>query len=238
MIADPPLVGAPLFLLDYDGTLAPIVERPEAATPHPEVPPLLRTLAARHPLWILTGRKVDDLARLLPLPGVTAIGVHGLEQGELTGGSPVASRLGDKAARLLDEARAALPALPDGSRVEDKGTAIAVHYRGVPDAEAARGVLRAWTGSLPEGLDSIWGKMVVEVRPAGFDKGSAAAGIAARHQGHTPVMIGDDTTDEDAFEQLRGASAVTIKVGAGETAARYRLADVEAVVGYLKRYLV
>ena len=228
----PPVVDRPLFLLDYDGTLAEIVDDPDRALPHPRATDVLGGLAERYPLRVLTGRRVADLARLLPVPQLVAIGVHGLEEGRL--GAGVHSRLDDDSQELIAAARVRLPHI-EGVRIEDKGEAIALHYRQARDEERVLSKLREWAGSLPDGLELVWGKKVVEVRPGGFDKGRAASEIAARHPGTTPVMIGDDTTDEDAFRVL--ADGVTVKVGDGESAARYRLAGVDEVVAYLERYL-
>ncbi|HEX7002804.1 MAG TPA: trehalose-phosphatase [Trueperaceae bacterium] len=228
----PPLVEKPLFLLDYDGTLAEIVDDPDEAVPHPRVAEVLGRLADLYPVRVLTGRRVADLAQLLPVPRLVAIGVHGLEEGRL--GEGARSRLDDDSLELMTQARERLPRI-DGVRIEDKGEAIALHYRQARDEERVLAELRDWSQRLPEGLDLVWGKKVVEVRPGGFDKGRAASEIYARHPGTTPVMIGDDTTDEDAFQAL--VDAVTVKVGDGDSAARYRLADVDEVVGYLERYL-
>jgi trehalose 6-phosphate phosphatase len=89
---------------------------------------------------------------------------------------------------------------------------------------------------VPEGLEPVWGKKVVELRPRGVSKGAAVARVAAAHPARTPVFLGDDVTDEDAFRALNERpGAVTVKVGPGETAARFRLPDVDAVVTYLRR---
>ena len=64
----------PVFFLDYDGTLAPIAQRPEEAFPHPEAPRVLRALMERHPVYVVTGRRVRDLEPLLPLPGLPVVG--------------------------------------------------------------------------------------------------------------------------------------------------------------------
>jgi trehalose 6-phosphate phosphatase len=235
----PPTVERPLLLLDYDGTLAGITEDPDRAVPHPQVPELLRRLAGRMPVRVITGRRVADLARLLPIPEIVAVGVHGMEEGPL--GGEISSRLDPASRDLMSSARAELPEVR-GVRVEDKGAAIALHYRGAADEDRVVGELGEWAERLPAGLESVWGKKVVEVRPRGFDKGRAARELAAEHPDATPVMIGDDTTDEDGFRALAESQGnetvtVTIKVGPGDTSARYRLADIEAVVGYLRSYL-
>ncbi len=232
----PPLPERPLFFLDYDGTLAPLVADPAAAVPHPDVPALVAALAARHPLWLVTGRDLATLGRLLPL-SARAVGLHGAEEGTL--GGEVARRALDAHAEALAALRAAVPGV-DGVVVEEKGgAAFAVHYRQAKDASAARTALERWAAGVPEGLVPMWGKLTVELRPREVSKGTAVARIAAAHPGHTPVCLGDDVTDEDAFRALHALrpDAVTVKVGDGATAARFRLPDVEAVVAYLARFV-
>ena len=118
----------PVFFLDYDGTLAPIAQRPEEAFPHPEAPRVLRALMERHPVYVVTGRRVRDLEPLLPLPGLPVVGGHGLEEGVLFGEVRPLFPVD------LGPLRARLPSCP-GVRVEDKGFALALHYRGAEDEE-------------------------------------------------------------------------------------------------------
>jgi len=228
----PPHPERPLLFLDYDGTLAPIVDDPAAAYPHAEVPDLLSALAERHPLYVITGRHLEGLAALLDRP-LPAVGLHGTQEGTL--GGEVTATIPEAASGALARLRAEVPTL-DGIRVEEKGPSFAVHYRGAPDEEAAREALEAWAGAVPEGLSVIRGKKVFELRPEGHSKGVAVARIAHQHLDCTPVYLGDDVTDEDAFQALP-PPAVTVKVGEGATAARYRLAGVEDVVGYLRGFL-
>ena len=235
----PPVPPRPLLFLDYDGTLAPIVDDPAAAAPHPDVPALLARLAAAHPVVVVTGRDLAALGRLLGgagAPRVRAVGLHGVETGWSDG--TVERRATEAHADVLDRLRVAVPDA-EGVVVEDKGAAFAVHYRAAPDPDAARATLEAWAADVPDGLTAIWGKRVVELRPADISKGTAVTAIATAHPDRTPVYVGDDVTDEDAFRALQALrqTAVTVKVGEGETAAGHRLADVEAVVGYLRRFL-
>ena len=231
----PPHPDRPLLFLDYDGTLAPIVDDPAAAVPHPAVPDLLARLAAAHPVVVVTGRDLATLATLLPVP-VRAVGLHGVEAGTL--GGDVRSTAHDAHADDLARLRAAVPAA-EGVVVEDKGSGFAVHYRAAPDEPAALGALRAWADGVPDGLVAIWGKKVVELRPEGVSKGTAVTAIAAEHPDRTPVYLGDDVTDEDAFAALAALRlpSVTVKVGEGETAAGHRLGDPDAVVAYLRGFL-
>ncbi|MEM0963244.1 MAG: trehalose-phosphatase [Bacteroidota bacterium] len=230
-----PAPDRPLLFLDFDGTLAPIVDDPAAAVPHPAVPDLLALLDEAHEVVIVTGRDLATLGRLLGAR-VRAVGLHGAEEGWADG--TVEARATDHHAEALRQLRATVPA-GDGIVVEDKGTAFAVHYRHAPDPLAACEALDAWIAGVPDGLVPIWGKAVVELRAEGVSKGAAVARIAAEHPARTPVYLGDDVTDEDAFVALQSLRqpSVTVKVGAGETAAGHRLADVEAVVAYLRRFV-
>jgi trehalose 6-phosphate phosphatase len=237
----PPLPARPLLLLDYDGTLAPIVPDPARAFPHRSVPALLERLAQRHPLYVVSGRDLATLGNLLksdsgaPLP-VAAIGLHGAEAGTL--GRPASRPAIDANASALGMMRATLPAI-EGVDVEDKGgAAFAVHYRRAPHPLRARQALGRWAAGAPGQLEAVWGKMVVELRARGVSKGAAVGQIAAAHPNQVPVYLGDDTTDEEAFDALNRLDprAVTIKVGDGRSAARFRLESVEAVVDYLATF--
>jgi trehalose 6-phosphate phosphatase len=237
-----PVPARPLLLLDYDGTLAPIVSDPASAYPHAEVPALLAAIGARAPVVIVSGRDLATLAGLLkdengaPL-AVKAVGLHGAEEGVL--GGEVTRRALEAHADILGQLKDAVPAVR-GILVEEKGgAAFAVHYRLAENEEAAHAALLQWTEAVPEGLEPVWGKKVVELRPRGVSKGVAAARLAAEHPDLTPVFIGDDVTDEDAIHALNSLrpDAVTVRVGPGETGARYRLPDVGAVVDYLRRFV-
>lgn len=230
----PPVVDAPLFFLDYDGTLAPIVDDPAAAVPHPEVPDLLRQLDDRYPVWIVTGRDLSALSSFLDQP-LNAIGLHGAQEG--TVGGTTNRLMSEEAAEALGKLRRSVPSM-DGLQVEEKDQTFAVHYRGVDREGDAVDRLEQWLASMPETLDAIWGKKVVEVRPEGLTKGTAVRRIAAQHPERVPVYLGDDVTDEDAFRALQNLerNAITVCVGPGETRAEHRLADPDAVVRYLERY--
>lgn len=228
----PPVPVSPLLFLDYDGTLAPIVDDPMQAFPHPEVPDLLRELDKKYPLWIVTGRNLNDLSVLLGVP-LQGIGLHGAQEGRI--GGPTEYLVNEDAIRGLNEMKATVPLQP-GVWVEDKGITFAVHYRTAADPDAVRNALETWASGIPDELEAIRGKMVIELKPGGIDKGKAVRRIADRYPGRTPVYIGDDATDEDAFRALDG-DAVTIKVGKTLGAARYLLSGVDEVVEYLKRFV-
>jgi trehalose 6-phosphate phosphatase len=230
-----PVPDRPLLFLDYDGTLAPIVDDPDAAVPHPDVPDLLRALDKRFPLWIVTGRDLRALSSFLDQP-LKAIGLHGAQQGVI--GETVERLMPDDAAEALQRLRRSVPSV-DGMHIEEKDQAFAVHYREVDDEGETRERLSSWLDAMPEILDAIWGKKVVELRPEGLTKGTAVRRIAEEHPDHTPVYLGDDTTDEDAFAALQDMErdAVTVRIGEDETQADYRLAGPDAVVEYLQQYV-
>ncbi|MFB6277921.1 MAG: trehalose-phosphatase [Salinibacter sp.] len=231
----PPVVDNPLFFLDYDGTLAPIVDDPDAAVPHPDAPDLLRQLDARYPLWIVTGRDLQALSSFLDRP-YKAIGLHGAQEGIV--GRETHNLMSDEAAEALRRLRQSVPAI-DGLRVEAKDQSFAVHYREVADEDEARARLDDWLSDLPDVLDAIWGKKVVELRPEGLTKGTAVRRIADEHPDHVPVYLGDDVTDEDAFAALQemDREAVTIKIGDDDTRADARLGGPDAVMEYLRQYV-
>lgn len=228
----PPVVKNPLFFLDYDGTLAPIVDDPMEAFPHRDVPGILEGLMDRAPVYIVTGRYLADLQELISMP-LEAIGLHGIQRGTL--GGQLTNAISEEAREAIERFRKNAPEF-DGINIEEKGPLFAVHYRRADDKEAARRAIREWLGDVPDALDPIWGKDVVELRPADVSKGTAVRDVAARHADRTPIYIGDDVTDEDAFQALED-DAITVKVGEGETVARYRLEDPDRVVDYLRQYL-
>jgi trehalose 6-phosphate phosphatase len=231
----PPVVDRPLFFLDYDGTLAPIVDDPDAAVPHPDVPDLLRELDARYPVWIVTGRDLRALSSFLDQP-LDAIGLHGAQQGTI--GGEVERLMPDDAAEALQQLRESVPSV-NGLTVEEKDQSFAVHYRDVEREAEAQERLKRWLDTMPEILDAIWGKKVVELRPEGRTKGTAVRRIAKDHLDRVPVYLGDDTTDEDAFAALQDLDrdAVTVRIGEADTRADHQLAGPDEVVAYLRRYL-
>ncbi|HEX7069956.1 MAG TPA: trehalose-phosphatase [Rhodothermales bacterium] len=231
-VPSPPVVERPVFFLDYDGTLAPIVLEAMRAFPHPGLPPVLAALAQHHPTWIVTGRDLGTLGKLLPV-NLPAVGLHGVEWG--TVGSAKEVRIAEQDRLAILAMRERVPTLP-GVWVEDKGALFAVHFRGAEDPDAVAQALTAWVKAAPECLEVVWGKLVVEFRPRGVSKGTVVEELLARYPEREPVCLGDDVTDEDAFRAL-GTRGVSIKVGAGSTDAPYRLDGVEDVLEYLSRYL-
>ncbi len=230
-----------LLMLDFDGTLAPIVPRPPDARAPAETLAALRGLQ-RLPgvaLAVVSGRGARDVSELLGLAGVHYVGSHGRERLRPGRDAVECSGRGRESVRAACERLAAELADVPGFQVEDKGMSAAAHYRNAsPGAlpRVERAVRRA-VAAIP-GLQAAPGKRVFDITPAdGIGKGTAVAGLLGEFGG-LPLYFGDDTTDEDAFRALAG-QAVTVFVGPPGrlSAARYRLADPGEVATALARIL-
>jgi len=210
IVADP---GHALIALDFDGTLAPIVSEPSAARPHPDVLPAMERLATGvGTLAIITGRPAPaavELGGFAGIPGLIVIGHHGFERwegGRLTSPPPPP---GIAAARARLPGALAAAGAPEGTWVEDKGHALVVHVRRTADPQAA---LARLTGPMVEfagqtGLDSKPGRLVIELRPSGIDKGTALTALIAERDPAAILFAGDDLGDLPAFEAVQAARA-------------------------------
>lgn len=226
-----------LLCLDFDGTLAPIVDDPDEATLHPEVGAELRTLRD-HPdvvLAVVSGRALDDVRERVGLDGIHYAGNHGLEtmrDGERVV-DPEAADAVPAIERAVDRLRADLADVP-GCTVEDKGVTATVHVRQVdPDrTDEVRDHVRSVVADEPIRLTT--GKQVLELRPpVDRDKGHTVRTLVEEYPGHLPMYVGDDTTDEAAFREL-DAGGVGIHVGDGrDTAATARVDGPEQVAALL-----
>lgn len=231
-----PRAPAIALFLDFDGTLVEIADRPEAIRVDAGLPELLAATQRRlgGALAVLSGRPIASIDALLAPTRLAAAGVHGLE----VRAEPAAPVVAASAAGALVAVRAALAGagLPAaGVTVEDKRLAVAVHYRQAPDRGGmVHALLAAAAAPFPD-LHLVAGKMVVEVKPRGVDKGTALLNFLARppFSHRVPVMIGDDVTDEDAFRAALSAGGRAIKVGPGDSLAPERLADVAAVHAFV-----
>jgi trehalose 6-phosphate phosphatase len=220
----PPLDAGDALFLDFDGTLAGLQDDPETVFLAPGMADVLETLARRldGALAILSGRDAGDLSARVP-GGFWRIGNHGL--------IPLAPGVSAPDARgaAPDAVRAAMEEVSfrfSGTRIEVKGPVLALHYRQVPEVAVSLGKALAEAGL----------KFVFEAKPQNANKGRALARMMLEppFAGRRPVMIGDDTTDEDAFREANRLGGLTVKVGAGDTVARHRLESVTAVHDYLK----
>jgi len=202
-----------LVATDFDGTLAPIVADPAAARAHPGAVPVLRRLArAVGTLAVITGRPAAEAVAyggFDAVPGLIVLGHYGWQRwqdGELSGpDSPAAVQAARQAIPdVLSQAGAA-----DGTWVEDKGHAVAVHTRRTADPESALRLLRGPLGDLAArlGLAAEPGRMVIELRPPGVDKGAALTGLVRERAADTVMFCGDDLGDLPAFAAVRALRA-------------------------------
>jgi trehalose 6-phosphate phosphatase len=192
-----------LVALDYDGTLAPIVPRPEDALPQDGAVQVLTDLARRvGRVALVTGRPADTVVRLAGMeqvPGLTVLGQYGVQRwqrGTLVEEPPASG---------LAEARMALPGLIEdetGVQVEDKGLSLVVHTRQAADPDGALARLHPALSALAvlTGLQLHSGRLVLELRPPGHDKGRALRGLV---EGVSAVLFaGDDRGDLAAFDAV------------------------------------
>ena len=218
--------GTALLGLDFDGTLAPIVPDPDAARGHPGVPEVLTRLAGHGVrLAVVTGRPAAtavDYAGVAQVPGLVVLGHYGLERwsgGEVTAPEDLSA---------VQEARRRLPGVldgagaPEGTYVEDKGAAVAVHTRRTADPAHAFESLRGPLTALAEevGLVVEPGRFVLELRPSGGDKGDAVRELVAETGAAWVGFVGDDLGDLaafDAVDELRAAGRAGLLVCSGST---------------------
>lgn len=231
-----------LLLLDYDGTISPIVADPAAARAHPAARGLLARLAARPDrlrVAIVSGRRIVELRNFLGhRRGLLMVGVHGLELTDRQGRAFFVPGAERRLAELEKVRRWIAANVPGagGFVIEDKQVSIALHYRNAARAAAAaiRRRLQRYVERQTSGLKIGRGKMLVEVMPAVADKGAVVSALASRAgRSFLPVYFGDDLTDEDAFRAL-GNSAITVLVGGRRPSlARHRIGGPGAVVTVL-----
>jgi trehalose 6-phosphate phosphatase len=234
------LAASLALFLDFDGTIAPIVSRPELAAIDPQIKNTLerlRDLSSVH-IAIVSGRQLSDVRTRAGIEGITYAGNHGLEieTDNLCFREPQAESMRLELRRLVLRLEVLL-AETTGIEIEEKGLSVAVHYRNVHET------LHDWvrrsvaeTVCRSQAFGHVFGKMVVDIRPnVEWNKGYAVRWLLERFSSQTPypILIGDDTTDEDAFAALAG-QALTIRVGEPQkTAARFWVPDVCAVRAFL-----
>lgn len=198
-----------LFATDYDGTLAPIVDDPAKAVPAPGAIEALTRLAHRvGTVAVITGRAAAEavsLGGLEAVPGLIVLGHYGAQRWQAGKLSAPPVPPGVQAVREALPGLLAELAAPEGTSVEDKGTSLAVHTRRTADPAAALALLREPLGRLASraALTLEPGRLVLEIRPPGTDKGTALLGLAAERAARAVVFCGDDLGDLTAFAAVR-----------------------------------
>lgn len=218
--------------LDYDGTLTPIVSHPSQAILSDDARQVLARLAARTPVAIISGRDRADVESLVGLDEVYYAGSHGFD---ISGPDGFRAEIGsasrpalERAATRLEEAISGI----EGAWVERKRYAVAVHFRQAPaDAEDPIREAVASIVAESEDLRMSGGKKIFECRPQlDWDKGRALESVLSQmgldEADVTPIYIGDDETDEDAFAVLRDRGiGIVVDTSSRPSLARYALAD-------------
>lgn len=226
------------LFLDFDGTLAPIVDRPSDARLSESTQQLLTQLVAATSgaTAVLSGRALDDLKTRVSELDVVLSGSHGMEicypggQGNTSG--DVSRELALAFAQLQPFAAEI------GLQLERKPGSIALHYRNHPDrAEACRSRVNE-AAALP-GLRALHGDMVSEAALAGVDKGKALEEIivTAPFAGRLPIMLGDDVTDEDGFRAAQDLGGFGLKIGSSATIAQYQVPTMQDALAWLENSL-
>lgn len=234
----PPWPGRPALFLDLDGTLVEIVQHPSLtqASPRlrrllPKLPPLCGGAVA-----VISGRRIEEVDRILAPHAFLAAGVHGLER-RAPDGSVSSVEPGESLARMRRKVEPFV-ARHRGVWIEDKTTAFAVHYRDRPELEDE---VHRFVGELqphtPADIEILLGNRVFEIKPGASDKGRAIELFMTEppFAGRTPVFIGDDVTDETGFRSVNALGGISVKVGDAPTIAHWRLSGTGAVLDWLER---
>jgi trehalose 6-phosphate phosphatase len=226
------------LFLDFDGTLVAIADRPDDVRLDPETQVALAKLneLLAGALAIVTGREIAAVDRFLAPLHLSIAGVHGLMRRDARGKtheSPFDAALPAAIERAVSPLLRKYPEL----WVERKYGAVALHYRDHPELEQASiDALETVVCELKE-TEIKRGKMVVEVKAIGGDKGAAVADFLKEEPfaGRRAVFAGDDSTDEDAFVLVNARGGISIKVGPGATCATYRTSGTAEFLKWLRR---
>ena len=228
------------YFFDVDGTLVDFADTPAGVRVSAQLRALLQELyqCAGGAVALMTGRPISEIDALFPSVRLPVAGQHGAERRDAEGRAtrheatqdltPVRQRL---AQAIFDK---------PGLLLEDKGLSLALHYRRIP---GLAGFVHETMEALLAGLHGDYclqqGKSVVELKPTGKDKGRAVLEFMAEppFAGRTPTFVGDDATDEYGFARVNELGGYSIKVGPGDTAARWRLDNVKAVETWLRSIL-
>jgi trehalose 6-phosphate phosphatase len=226
------------WFLDVDGTLVEFTEDPNQASTDASLVALLEEAqrVCEGAVALISGRRLAEIDRMIAPLRLPAAGQHGAERRSVSGAIHRHAPASDEFSRIRDAVIAWAGSRP-GVVLQDKGATLAVHLRQAPhlwgEADAfLRNLLPGNGGEF--GL--MAGKLVMEIRPSGKDKGAAVLEFMQEppFRGRRAVFVGDDATDEDAFAVVNGLGGVTVKVGEGDSIARWRLPSVAAVRAWIR----
>lgn len=230
------------LFLDVDGTLLEIERHPRDVRAAPQLKELLAAAAGTlgGALALVSGRSIASLDEIFAPLCLPAAGLHGVERRDATGRvhypGGYAERIAAARRGLLDFVQS-----EPGLLLEDKGAALALHYRNAPQlADACRRQIEQANTAAGEDFHVQQGKMVYELKPSGHDKGTAVTAFMDEppFRGRQPVFIGDDVTDEDGFRTVNALGGLSIRVGEhADSAARHSARGVQEILDWLTRGL-
>jgi len=238
VLSVPPLFsGKFAYFFDLDGTLAEIKPHPDEVSVPDDILARLSLLAELNDgaLALISGRSITELEQLARPYHFPLAGVHGAERRDINGQTHRVTLPENIRQPLEKELRQALATL-DGVELEVKGMAFALHYRHGQQHESTLFELAKSVVARYPQLAMQPGKCVVELKPSGINKGEAIAEFLRTPPfvGRTPVFLGDDLTDENGFAVVNKLGGISIKVGAGDTQAKWRLGRVQDVYQWLE----
>lgn len=232
-------LSAIALFLDVDGTLLEIAARPQAVSVPDDLRARLRALflACGGAVALVSGRAIADLDALFAPLTLPSAGLHGFERRGASGAYRRRPLPSTAALEVAREAMSHLARRHSGLLVEDKQFGLALHYRAAPRLEdTVIGEMEEVAAGVAGDLELQRGKMVVELRPVGATKAHALASFLEEppFAGRVPIFVGDDLTDEPAFDLVNRLGGLSVIVNAARpSAARARLEDVAAVRGWL-----
>jgi len=237
----PPFQRDWAFFLDLDGTLLDIAATPEAVGIGLSEKSLLERMRAASggAVALVSGRSLTRIDELFAPLVFAAAGQHGAERRDAQG-KRHRHRFPASALRPVAGGIRSFASRHPGLVFEDKGASVALHYRLAPQlAAAAHEAVREAAEPLGDQVEVQGGKMVVELKPAGCDKGSAIESFMQEppFAGRVPVFLGDDVTDEYGFRVVNRLGGHSVKVGEGASAARWRLENPAAARAWLDAWL-
>lgn len=242
-LPEPPLIDAQhmALFLDVDGTLIPFADHPQQVSVPEGLTTLLHDLKRKldGALALVSGRSIEELQRLFPDGTFDLAGLHGL-QVQKWGAPEVEMAQGQSDIRDMLEPLEAFASKHEGVLIEDKGPAIALHYRMAPEVEEdARALVLDLAANAENPVGVLDGKCVLEVKPALANKGVAIDHLLAGrpYEGRRPVFLGDDVTDEFGFAAANRRDGISVKVGPqlATTKARYALESPGHVYDWLTK---
>ncbi|KKC32185.1 trehalose-phosphatase [Devosia psychrophila] len=228
-----PAIPLLAIFTDFDGTLVELADTPDSIQVDDTLADQIQRAVTEldSAFAVLTGREISDIDKYLAPLHLPIAGAHGTQRRRADGFvetvDPAAVLGAEQIAQALESLVIANPSLI----LEPKEGAVALHYRQAPELEdAVRIAMEEAVHNVPD-FTLVPGKMVLEARPRAASKGEALRAFMREEPflGRTPIFIGDDTTDEDAFIAAQDLGGVGIKLGDGETAARMRIPNVASV---------